>query len=273
MKRVFATLVAFAVCSAVVSADVTVVQTTTVEGGMMAMGGGAAMSPKTTSRIKGQKMRSEVDAGMIQMVLITDLDAKQVIVLRPDQKTAQIVAQGGAASSALPAGLKMPKVDASMTPTGKSQMIDGIKCDEYAIATTIDMSEMGGPQMPPEATAAMKDVKMVMKGSMWVAKNVPGAAEYIAFQKGVGSSDFGAIFAGAAGMSVPGMDRMMKAMSNLDGIAYMTEMTMTVEGTGQMAQMMQQMGAMRITTKVTSITGDPISDEMFKIPEGYTVSK
>ena len=42
---------------------------------------------------------------------------------------------------------------------------------------------------------------------------------------------------------------------------------MTVEGTGQMAEMLRQMGPMKITTKVTSITTDPIADDTFKIPE------
>jgi hypothetical protein len=50
-------------------------------------------------------------------------------------------------------------------------------------------------------------------------------------------------------------------------------MTLTIEGTGQMAEMMQQMGPMKITTKVTSITTDPIADDVFRIPEGYSVIK
>ena len=50
-------------------------------------------------------------------------------------------------------------------------------------------------------------------------------------------------------------------------------MTIKIEGTGQMAEMMKQMGPMKVTTKVSSITTDPISDDLFKVPEGYTVVK
>jgi hypothetical protein len=48
---------------------------------------------------------------------------------------------------------------------------------------------------------------------------------------------------------------------------------MTIEGTGQMAEMMKQMGAMKITQKVSSITTDAIADDMFKVPAGYTIVK
>jgi hypothetical protein len=65
----------------------------------------------------------------------------------------------------------------------------------------------------------------------------------------------------------------MKAMSNVDGMAILTEMNMTIEGTGQMADMMKQMGAMKITTRVTSVKSDPVPDDQFQIPAGYTTVK
>ena len=65
----------------------------------------------------------------------------------------------------------------------------------------------------------------------------------------------------------------MKAMSSASGLAYLTEMTMTIEGTGQMAEMMKQMGPMKITQKVSSISADAISDDQFKVPEGFTIVK
>jgi hypothetical protein len=267
MKRWLATIVVFALCSAVVRADVTIVQTTTMEGGMAAMGG-ANMSPKMTNRIKGMKSRSDVELPNVNASTITDLVAKQVVVLRHDQKTAQIL---GAAATIAPATTTV-KIDASVTPTGKSQVIDGIKCDEYTFATTMSMAEMTGPQMPPDAAEMLKDLSIVMKGSMWVAKNVPGAAEYIAFQKALAKSELPSAAGKMSGVNVPGMDKMMKAMAGVDGVGYMTVMDLTIAGgTGQMADMMRQMGAMRITTKVTSVSAEPLSDDLFKVPEGYTI--
>jgi hypothetical protein len=231
----------------------------------MAAMAGQAMSPKTTSRIKGKKARNDIDAQMVQVSTIADLETNQVIVLRPDQKTAQVITPANAGTAAKNVASGMPATDASVKPTGKSQVIDGIKCDEYSFAMSMNMGEMNpGGQMPPEAIEAMKGVKMNMTGSLWVAKEVPGAGEYLAFQKAAASTELGSILSGASGMHMPGMDKMMKAMGGLNGMAYMTEMTMTIEGTGQIAEMMQQMGPMKITSKVTSITTDTLSDDLFK---------
>jgi hypothetical protein len=53
----------------------------------------------------------------------------------------------------------------------------------------------------------------------------------------------------------------------------MTEMTMSVEGTGQVADMMRQMGDMHVTNKISSISTDPIDDSVFQIPADYQVIK
>jgi hypothetical protein len=274
MKRWLATLVAFAVCTAVVRADVTVVQTTTVEGGMAAMAPGSVPSPVMTTRVKGMRSRTELEAGPMSVITIADLIAKQVIVLRPEQKTATIASSPSAVATGVPAAPPVTlAVDGSVKPTGKSQVIDGIKCDEYTFTTTMDLSAMSGGQMPPEAAAMMQGVKMNMTGSMWVAKDVPGAADYIAFQMESATSYMASAAAAASGVNIPGMDKIMKAMGSLDGMAYLTEMTMTVDGTGQVADMMKQMGPMKITTKTTSVKADALSDDLFKVPEGYTIVK
>jgi hypothetical protein len=276
MKRWFTTFLAVAVCSTVLSADVTVVQTTTVEGGMAAMAPGANMSPKITVSVKGMKSRTEMEAGPVSMITIVDVPARQITLLRPDQKTATIVstapkpAAGTTSTTTTPVTVSL---DASVKPTGKSQVIDGFKCDEFSFTTTLDMAGFGGGQVPPEAAAMMQGVKMVMAGSLWVTKDAPGAAEFSAFQKASASSDMAAAAANAAGISMPGMEKMVKAMGSIDGLAYLTEMTMNIEGTGQVAEMMKQMGAMKITTKTNSIKTDSVSDDLFKVPEGYTVVK
>jgi hypothetical protein len=247
---------------------------------MAAMGGQGAVSPTTTTRIKGQKRRDDVEVpNMMQLSTLTDLTAKQITILRHDQKTATVVSSAApAAGTGAPAGTVPPKVptpdvDSSIKPTGKSQVIDGITCDEYAFTSSVNMSEMGGAQVPPEVSAMMKDMKMNMVGSMWVAKDVPGAAEYIAFQKAAAASDMGSAVAAAAGMKMPGMEKMTKAMASMNGMTYLTEMSMTVEGTGQMADMMRQAGAMKITTKVTSVKTEAIPDDQFTVPADYKVVK
>jgi hypothetical protein len=279
MKRWFATIAAVLFCSAALRADVTIVQTTTVEGGMAAMaaqaGAGASLSPKITTRVKGTKSRTDVEAGPLNISTIVDLDARQIVLLRADQKTATIVTVPAATAgdAAAPPSITGPTVEASIKPTGKTQTIDGVKCDEFAFNTSMDMSSMGGAKMPPEAVAAMQGMKMVMNGSLWVAKDAPGAEEFVAFQKTLSASNMAAAATGATGMAIPGMDKMAKAMGNVTGLTYLSDMTMTVEGTGQMADMMRQMGPMKIMVKVNSVSTTAVGDDAFKIPEGYTVSK
>ena len=274
MKRSLVTILLLAICTAAVRADVTIVQTTTVEGGMAAMAG-PPVSPAMITRVKGLRSRTDLDAGPVSLITIADLVAKQVIILRPDQKTATIssavpaaAGKGGAAPA--PSGGGM---EASIKPTGKSRVIDGFKCDEFTFTTALDMGAMSGGQMPPEGAALLQGMKMVMAGSVWVAKDVPGAADYVAFQKASASTDMAAMASAASGVNIPGMDKVMKAMSGLDGLAYLTEMTMTVEGTGPIADMMKQMGPMKMTTRTTSVKTEALSDDLFKVPEGYTVVK
>ena len=275
MKRTVATCAVVLLCSAAPRADITILQTTTVEGGMasMAAASGQSVSPKVTTRIKGTKNRTDVEAGAVVVSTIVDMVSKQVIILRPDVKTATIVT-GAPPPAPGAAPMTGPSVDATVTPTGKSQLIDGVKCDEYAFTTTLDMSSMAGPQLPPEALAMMQGMKMAMQGALWVAKDAPGAAEYVAYQKAVaGAPELAGVAAGASGMKIPGMEKVARAMSAVNGLTYLTEMTINIDGTGQVADMMRQMGPMKVTTKISSVTTSPIGDDVFKVPEGYTITK
>jgi hypothetical protein len=275
MKRTVATCAVVLLCSAAPRADITILQTTTVEGGMasMAAASGQSVSPKVTTRIKGTKNRTDVEAGAVFVSTIVDIVSKQVIILRPDVKTATIVT-GAPPAAPGAAAVTGPSVDATVTPTGKSQLIDGVKCDEYAFTTTLDMSSMAGPQLPPEALAMMQGMKMAMQGALWVAKDAPGAAEYVAYQKAVaGAPELAGVAAGASGMKIPGMEKVARAMSAVNGLTYLTEMTINIDGTGQVADMMRQMGPMKVTTKISSVTTSPIGDDVFKVPEGYTITK
>lgn len=273
MKRWFSTVAAILFCSAALRADITLVQTTTIEGGMaqMAAQAGQNISPTITTKIKGSKMRTDIVSGPINVSTIVDVASKQMIILRVDQKTATIVAPPAAPATPAAQG---PSIDASVKPTGKSQTIDGVKCDEYTFTTTVDMSTMGGgSQMPPEAAAMMKGVKIVVSGSAWMAKDAPGAEEYMAFQKTLAASDMASAASAMSGMSIPGMREAMKAMASANGLTYLNESTVSFEGEGQMVEMMKQMGPMKVTSKVSSINTDAISDDLFKVPEGYTIIK
>jgi hypothetical protein len=267
MKRWLATFLFVALCAAPLRADVRVTSTTTLEGAFAAMMGG--MAPKVVMHIKGLKARADMDLGTQSVSTISDVGAKQFIILNAAQKTAQVVTPE-TLSGNKPLG--MPKVDASVKPTGRSQVIAGVSCDEYTVAMSMSMAEMGA-QMPPEAIEMMKSIRMAMNGSMWVAKSGPGVAEYLAFQSATVKGDVAAMMAAIPGMKGSGIERLMGAFSDAGGIPYLTELTMTITGNDQIAGLMKQQGPIKIVTKVTEVSTDPISDELFKVPDGYQIVK
>lgn len=272
MRRWVATCAAAILAvSAILHADVTVMQTITIEGAAAAMMGGNA-APKMVVRLKGTKTRAETEAMGQTTVVLTDLATKQMIMLNAADKTARVI---DATSPVVPAGTPAPVMDVSFKPTGQKRTIDNMVCDEYAIAMTMSMGSMApkNGQVPPETAQMLADLKMVMTGSAWIAKSGPGVAEFTAFQKAAVEANMAASVSAAMGGSNNGFDKIMVASASAQGMPYLTEMTMNIEGTGQIADMMRQMGAIKITNKVTSISTDALSDDLFKVPAGYTMVK
>lgn len=266
MKKWVVVLALVTVALVPVRADLTLVQSMTMEGPAAAAMGG--QMPTITLRIKGNKARSDVQTPNASMVAITDLTTREVILLNSATKTAQIIKPGAGG-----ANLPMPKVDASYKPTGKTQTIEGQTCEEHQFTMTLSMAEMGGQQMPPEAAAMMKDVTMAMNGSVWTAKSAPGAAEYTAYTQAALKSGIFAAMSGMPAGASGGMDKLMAAAASAPGVPYLTEITMTMQGTGPMVEAMKNMGPMKMVQKLTSISTDTVSDDLFKVPEGYTVEK
>jgi hypothetical protein len=275
MKRGLTTLALFVLGSAGLLADVTVTTTTKMEGGPMA--GMMTSPPQTVTRIRGNKQRTDMSVMGQTFSTIIDLDAKQLIVLRADNHTAQIVPfDAAAAAGSTKPSMTLPKIDGSLEPTGRTQSIGGVSCDEYRFRMTVDMANAGMAQMPPEVAQAMKDLKMLMKGSVWMAKDVPGAAEYMAFQKAMSKANIVIPSVGRMGGagSAGGVDRLSRLFTGNEGLAYMTEMEMSVEGSDPMVAMMNQtMAGMHVTNQVTNVSVAKIADDAFTVPADYKVVK
>ena len=275
MTRCLATLGAIVALSIPLAADVTVTSVVSMQAGGPAGAAMGNMAPRMTMRIKGLKARADIDMNGQTMSSITDLGAKQMILLRADQKTAQVLSADSMRGPNAP--MAMPKIDATSKPTGRSQTINGVPCEEYEVAVKINMSEMSGsPQVPAEAAAMMKDVLMVMSGSMWVAKSGPGVADYATFQKAASQANMAAMMGlgnAVPGMGAGGFDRLMSTFSGGSGLPYLTEMSMSFEGTGPMVEMMKQVGAMKMTNKVTDVSTASLADDLFAVPADYKVVK
>jgi hypothetical protein len=166
----------------------------------------------------------------------------------------------------------MPKIDASVKPTGQSKLIDGTECDEQAISLTISMAQMAaGSQMPPQAAEMMKDVKVRMDGSAWIAKSGPGVAEYTAFQAVSAKQSLSTLSQSMPGLGSMGLDRLIESFAGASGLAYLTELTLAIEGGGEMAGLLKQFGDMKFTNRVTDVSTAPLSDDLFTVPADYKV--
>lgn len=269
MRKWLAVVAVCAISAVSLRADVTVTTVMTMEGAAAAAMPPGAL-PKITMRVKGMKSRSDIETAGMTVSVITDLATKQVITLIPNTKTAQVTSPESVAAGGAP--IALPKIDASLKPTGKSQTIEGVVCDEHTFTMLMDMASMAGPQMPPEAAEMLKGVKMAMNGSIWVAKSAPGVEEIMAFNKAAMSSGLLAAVTGSK-PGQPGMDELMKAAASAPGIPYLTEMTIEMQGEGPMVEAMKAMGPMKMIQKVSSVSIEPISDDLFKLPEGYTIEK
>jgi hypothetical protein len=271
MSRWFVTLALIALCSTALRADITTTSVTTVEGGVAALAG-ANMNPTMVTRIKGMKSRTEVELMGKTVATVADLSTGKVVLLHPDEKTAQMIDTAAVASGAN-AGVQ-PKLEGTFKPTGRTQTIDGVSCAEYTFTMTLAMGDMSSAPASPQAAAMLQDMRLLMNGSVWMTKTAPGAAEYSAFQRAALDLHLSSLLTGAsAGISSGGIEKVMRGMSGGEGMPYLTEIEMTVEGTGPAADMLKQMGTMKMTNKVTAISTDSIADDMFTVPADYKIVK
>ena len=271
MRRCVAALAAvLLVVSVSVHADVTIKSTVSIEGGPM---GGATPGPMNqVTRIKGLKSRTDIEGPAQSTVIITDMAAKKVYMLNATAKTVQVFDSGAAA----PVGSAdaISNLDVTVTPTGQSRAINSLTCQEHSFAMDMEMAQMAGEQMPPEAAQMMKGMTMVLKGSIWAAKDGPGAAEFAAFSKAAVELNLaGVLSGGVPGKTNPALQRLMAATAKASGLPCLTEMNMTVDGAGPLADMMRQSGAMKTTVKTTSVSTEALADDLFVVPADYKITK
>jgi hypothetical protein len=270
MKRWFVSLAALVLVSATLQADVTVKSATSIEGGPP---GAAGAGGTITLRVKGLKSRTETAAAGISVVMIADVENRRIIMLVPESKTAEIYDSSKPIAGA--AAMADVNVDATVKPTGKSNTVDERPCEDYAILMALGLGEaLGGRQLPPEAAEMLKGVTVGITGTMCVAKSGPGVAELAAFSRAAVDAKMAAALTGTIpGQTSPALERLASLSAQVAGLPLITEMNMAVAGTGPLADMMKQFGAMKLISKVTSVSTDPIADDLFTIPADYTTVK
>ena len=247
MKHLLFVIVALVLSAAAASADVTVTMSISVNAAQMSVAG------TMTTSAKGTKLAVDTSMEGQSQTILSDAATRQQWKI--DHVTKQIEPfDAQKAMANLPVSFGEAK--AVVTPNGRTKEILGRQCQGYTVEVTIPM------------TLAGETIVMRMSGLAWIAKDGAGVAKYRAAQKAF--SDIGmATSALAQGPQAKGMAELTKALGAA-GVVMEQENQMTMEGTGQMAQMMAQVGGMTMTTKVTAITTDPIPDTKFALPEGYT---
>ena len=276
MKHCAAMLAMVGLCTATLRADVTYTATITVEGQMAAMMG--AIPPKMLMRVKGGRARTDIGVeGQPTASSITDLGTKRMILLQHDKKVAVLVSKEGATTLGPPRSITLPQAVTSVKATGQTKLIDGVTCAEHALTMSFSMTEIvkSAPQAPADILEAMKDVRLVVSGSLWVATAGPGVDDYVGFKKIAEEAGLAGVLLGAVpGMRAGGINQFMTAFSTAPGLPYLSEINMTVEGAGEFAEMMrQEMGTTKFITRVSALSTDPIADGVFDVPDGYTVTQ
>lgn len=239
-----------------VFADVTVVQK--ISGGMATVSG-----TESTTYIKGAKMRSDGQAMGQATSTIIDLDAQRMIILHTAKKEAD-VQDLAKLSASLQKNIATSKVTADLTPNGQTRQILGRACKGYNLSVVIPMGMTDVP------------ISMGMKGTVWVAEGAPGTADYAAFY--AAATEKGFLFSGQQGGQSgrggmdpgQGMSAIYKALAGTNGIPYLMEVNIQIEASGPMAELMKKVGPQGWTSEVTSVSTDPLSDDLFSIPAGFT---
>ncbi len=248
MKRFrLATFVLLLVLAAsTVFADVTLKITMSVAGGP------TAMDMPMMVYVKGTKMRNDTDVMNQNMSILIDVATKERLMIDHVAKTVG-ASDPQSAMANLP--VNFGDATASVKPNGQTREVLGRMCAGFDVSMTIPM------------TAGGETVTMILSGPAWIAKDGPGIAEYQAIQKKAAAAGLLASPV-AQGPQAKGMIELEKLMAE-SGVPMLQEWQMRVEGSGEMAQAMSQM-AMTMTMKVTEVSVDPIPDDKFAIPAGYT---
>ena len=248
MRKTAVALLALLVCAASpASADLGMTMT------MSMNAGGMAINSEMQTRIKASKMRADVKMMQQDMSILFEAGTKQVLMINHATKEISS-ADPGAIAGNLPVAFGDAAV--SMKPTGETKQLLGRACQGYAIEMTVPM------------TVNADTITMRMSGTLWIADKGPGVEEYKALSRAAAESGFSTAFM-AQGPTMKGMVEMQKAMAEA-GIPLSQEFSMSLEGTGQAAAMLAQMGNMVMTMTVTSLSTDPVADDVFAEPAGYT---
>jgi hypothetical protein len=122
-------------------------------------------------------------------------------------------------------------------------------------------------------TQAGMEMTVTMRGPVCVAKGMKGFDDYARFFRT--AAEKGMILSNPqAAKAQPGQAKGMVEMYRTfaaTGMPLEQEITITVEGTGPVAGVMGRIGNMTMGSTTTSVSTEPLPDDLFTVPADYRV--
>jgi hypothetical protein len=239
-----------------VRADVLIVETTSANAGNRKVDG------VRTTYISGARMRLEVVRADASTTTLYDVPAGTTTALDAKKRRAEL-RDISARNAELERQYPRERATVTLTPTGARNELVGTPCDEYAFSIRVPMTKDG-------------NLALMMTGAAWVAKEVPGAADYAIFAKA--AIDRQVVLGPPSNNKIllaitRAQTELYRALGELGGIPYVINMTLGTEGHGILAGMVNKVVSGTRTSTVTKVVFAPLSDGLFVIPDGWKHEK
>jgi hypothetical protein len=186
------------------------------------------MTNKVVKFLGGGKPAESAEITRVDKELIWHLDTKDksyTEVTFAQMKAMMEAGMAKAKENQKNADSSRASAEITVTPTGKTQSIAGYTANEVLIKTVFEGKD----------SASGKSGKMILEADMWMAKDVPGHAEYLAFHKSM-AEKMGLTDASQADMSKQlaafGVDAngMYDKMKDVEGMPLLTIVSISSEG-------------------------------------------
>lgn len=265
MKFIVAAAALFIGCASPAFADLTI--KTTQEGKGLLVSG----EHKSTTFIRGNKMRTDLVDGDKTVSTIFDIDAQKMFFFDSKKKEYDVW-DVAALNGELSKSVDTSKMKASLTPNGQTKQIAGQTATGYTMEMSIPAAMGGGSEL---------NMVVTVTGPMWIVKGAPGSDDYIRLYKAMAEKGFILTDPRAAKAS-PGQARAMTEVYNqvaaAGGIAYEIEQQIKMGAGGggggnPLGGLLARMSTMNMHTTVTGVETGTLSDEMFAPPAGYKANQ
>jgi len=241
---------------AIARADVKIVTRMETSGGFTPEGSGGAT---TTTYYKGDKVRTE--AG--DTITLFDGATDKYITIYKTKKTYTTgnLKDTLAQTSNLEKQLKITTT-MDLKPGGKTRTLAGKPAKNYLWTANISFVARAEALKNAENTSGPRGFKMVMKGETWATEAITLSAK---------TTRLASVF--SMGNGIAGLKPFTEKLASIQGVPLSFEITQTMTpiaapNPDPNAPKLRPIN-MTVTSKVVSISEDPLPDSLFKIPAGY----